>query len=162
MRWLDGLWSAAREVVYVSPQVSGSLEAYIPARKVPDWFDYKQVGSAVLFCMPSISTGQYRAVIVFVIYSVDEEYDDHQESTRASLTLYFKNKTKGSGTFDRTNSNFFDGDICQDHAWVSYITPDIFLRDMNADEGDEIEVSIEPRGGILVKACGIHLPIHRQ
>ncbi|OMP01233.1 hypothetical protein CCACVL1_03135 [Corchorus capsularis] len=139
------------------------FEGCFPARKVPDWLDYNQVGSAVLFCMPSTPTGQFRAMIVCVImHPVNEEHCEDQERTFVSLILSIKNKTKGTETFDRSYQYwpFFEGKICHDHAWVTYLTPDIFITDMNADEGDEIEVSIKPGGGILVKECGIHLPIH--
>ncbi|XVF65340.1 hypothetical protein PTKIN_Ptkin09bG0240200 [Pterospermum kingtungense] len=129
------------------------LEAYFPAREVPDWFEYKGVGSSVLFFMPSA----HRAMVLCAICSVNEECND-ESSSSASLTIYFKNKTKGCETFDRSHSSF-DGKICKDHAWVSYFACTIFTWDINAEEGDEIEVSIEPRGGILVKKCGIHLPI---
>ncbi|OMO54646.1 hypothetical protein COLO4_36369 [Corchorus olitorius] len=129
------------------------LEGCFPARKVPDWFDYTQLGSAVLFCMPSIPTGQFRAMIVCVIM-----HPVNEESTPAYLILSFKNKTKGSETFDRSSYPLFDGKLRQDHAWVGYIIPDGW--EIVADEGDEIEVSVKPRGGILVKECGIHLPIH--
>ncbi|XP_022722640.1 TMV resistance protein N-like [Durio zibethinus] len=141
------------------------LEAYLPARELPNWFDYKEIGSSILFCMPSIPIGLGRAMIVCAIYSVNEECND-ESTSEASLTIYFKNKTKGCETFDRSD-NSFDGNICQDHAWVSYMAPSFvtdgennFTDGVNAEEGDEIEVSIEPRGGILVKKCGIHLPIH--
>ncbi|XVF65339.1 hypothetical protein PTKIN_Ptkin09bG0240100 [Pterospermum kingtungense] len=128
------------------------LEAYFPARKVPDWFEYKQVGSSVLFFMPS----DRRAMVLCAIYSVNEECNDESTSA-ASLTIYFKNKTKGCETFDWSRWSF-DGETCKDHAWVTYYESTVFLGDINAEEGDEIEVSIEPRGGILVKKCGIHLP----
>ncbi|XWS13344.1 hypothetical protein CRYUN_Cryun36dG0029700 [Craigia yunnanensis] len=134
------------------------VEAYFPAREVPDWFEYKEVGSSVLFCIPSNPIGQRRAMIVCAMYSVNSECNDDSTSA-ACLTISFKNKTKGCETFDRSNYSF-DGKISKDHAWVSYMTPYTFVRDLNAEEGDEIEVPIEPRGGILVKKCGIHLPIN--
>ena len=127
-------------------------EAYFPAREVPDWFEYKEVGSSVLFCMPSIPIGQSRAMIVCAIYSVNAE------CIAAGLTIYFKNKTKGCETFDRSHYSF-DWKICKDHAWVSYMTPSTFIKDLKAEEGDEIEVSIKPQGLIRVMKCGIHLPI---
>ncbi|OMO88500.1 Disease resistance protein [Corchorus olitorius] len=141
------------------------LEACFPARKVPDWFDYNQVGSTVLFCMPSTPIGQFRAMIICVImHPVNEEYCEDQERTLPFLILSLKNKTKGSETFDKSRKkSSFDADwkICKDHAWVAYLNPHIFYY-MITDEGDEIEVSIEPQGGILVKECGIHLPIHEN
>ena len=133
------------------------LEAYFPAREVPDWFEYKEVGSSVLFCMPSIPIGQRRAMIVCAMYSVNAECNDKSTSA-ACLTISFKNKTKGCEAFHRSHYSF-DGKICKDHAWVSYKTRSIFIEDLNAEEGDEIEVSVETRGGILVKKCGIHLPV---
>ncbi|XP_022722530.1 TMV resistance protein N-like [Durio zibethinus] len=142
------------------------LEANFPAREVPDWFDYKEIGSSILFCMPSIPIGLDRGMIVCAIYSVNEECNDESTSA-ASLTIYFKNKTKGCETFD-VSCGSVDGNICQDHAWVSYMAPSFrddvksFIDDVNAEEGDEIEVSIEPHGGILVKKCGIHLRINGQ
>ena len=136
------------------------MEAYFPAREVADWFEYKEVGSSVLFCMPSIPIGQRRAMIVCAMCSVNAECNDKSTlALAAGLTISFKNKTKGCEAFHRSHYSF-DGKICKDHAWVSYMTPCILIKDLNAEEGDEIEVSIEPRGGILVKRCGIHLPIN--
>ncbi|XVF65337.1 hypothetical protein PTKIN_Ptkin09bG0239900 [Pterospermum kingtungense] len=134
------------------------FEAYFPAREVPDWFEYKQVGSSVWFCMPSTPVGKIRAMILCAICSANEECKDESTCYAASLTIHFKNKTKGCETVDRAGHRFFDEKICKDHAWVSYITPHIFIWFIS-DEGHEIEVSFEPPGGILVKECGICLPI---
>ena len=129
------------------------VETCIPGREIPHWFEYKAVGSLVLFCMPS----QIRDMIVCAIYSVNAECND-KSTIAAGLTIYFKNKTKGCETFDRSHHSF-DGKISKDHAWMSYMTPCIFIEDLKAEEGDEIEVSIKPQGLIRVMKCGIHLPI---
>ncbi|XP_022722183.1 disease resistance-like protein CSA1 [Durio zibethinus] len=92
------------------------LEGYFPVREVPDWFDYKEIGSSIPFCMPSIPIGSDRGMIVCAIYSVNEECND-ESTSEVSLTIYFKNKTKGCETFVRSHSSL-DGNICQDHAWV--------------------------------------------
>ncbi|XVF65336.1 hypothetical protein PTKIN_Ptkin09bG0239800 [Pterospermum kingtungense] len=141
------------------------FEAYFPAREVPDWFEYKQVGSSVWFCMPPTPVGKTRALILCAICSANEEYKDESDSYAASLlTTHFKNKTKGCAceTVDRSRRYIFDEKIRKDHAWVSYMTPHIFVWDLSAEEGDEIEVSFEPPGGILVKECGIYLPIRER
>ena len=132
------------------------FEACFPWRDVLYWFDYKEMGPSILFRMPSTSIGQNRAMIVCVIYCVNE---GHNRSICDSLTTSFRNKTKGYVTFDRLDDNrIFDKNICQDHIWLSYMSCLIF-EEMTVDEGDEIEVSIEAQGRILVKKCGIHLPI---
>ncbi|XP_022734185.1 TMV resistance protein N-like [Durio zibethinus] len=101
------------------------LEACFPGREVPDWFDYKEMGSSILFRVPLFSTGETRAMI-------DDTWKNYM-----------------------TNQ-----DIRQDHTWISYMTTDEFVS-LKVDEGDEIEVSVEAHGKILVKKCGIHLPIHQ-
>ncbi|XP_022734198.1 TMV resistance protein N-like [Durio zibethinus] len=40
------------------------LEACILATEVPGWFDYREMGSSVLFRVPTFSTGKIRAMIV--------------------------------------------------------------------------------------------------
>ncbi|XP_022735042.1 TMV resistance protein N-like isoform X2 [Durio zibethinus] len=131
------------------------LEACIPAREVPGWFDYTEMGSSVLFRVPSLSSGETRAMIVCVVYSTKDEHDD---STYNSLTIHFKNNTKGYETLDKSSLDL-DTNICQDHTWICYLTTKEYVG-LKVDEGDEFEVSVEGHGGILVKKCGIHLPIH--
>ncbi|XP_022734183.1 TMV resistance protein N-like [Durio zibethinus] len=133
------------------------LEACIPSRKVPDWFDYKKIGSSILFHGPLLSTGETRAMIVCVVYSIK---DEHNGSIDESLTIHFKNKSKGYETFDKPFSYTFDTEIRHDHTWICYLTTEEYVS-LKVDEGDEFEVSVEAHGGILVKECGIHLPIHQ-
>ncbi|XWS22331.1 hypothetical protein CRYUN_Cryun29cG0024700 [Craigia yunnanensis] len=124
-------------------------------KEVPNWFDYKEMGASVLFRVPSLSTGETRAMIVWVVYSIK---DEHNGSPYDSITIHFKNKTKGNENFDKPDPDIFDTNIRQDHTWISYMIPDEFVS-LKVDEGDEIEVSVEAHAStILVKKCGIHLP----
>ncbi|XVF65334.1 hypothetical protein PTKIN_Ptkin09bG0239600 [Pterospermum kingtungense] len=111
------------------------FEAYFPAREVPDWFEYKEVGSSVSFFMPSI-----------LLYL---QYISRIKQRDVRLLI-------GQTTL------YLDGNFCKDHAWVSYMTPHILIKDIRAEEGDEIEVSFERLGGILVNKCGIYLPIRER
>ncbi|XVF84564.1 hypothetical protein PTKIN_Ptkin17bG0047100 [Pterospermum kingtungense] len=143
---------------------SKHFEACIPGREVPDWCDHKETGSTVVFRVPSLSTGETRAIIVCAVYSIKGKHDGNTyDDNDDSLTIHFKNKTKGYHTFDRPSSRIFDfTNIRQDHTWISYLEPHEY-ENLNADEGDEIEVSFEDHTGIiLVKNCGIHLPIHQK
>ncbi|XP_021290085.1 TMV resistance protein N-like [Herrania umbratica] len=135
------------------------LEACFPAREVPDWCDYKATGSSsVLICMPLLASDERRCMVLWVVRGINEEYYYNGSSTRARLNILFRNKTKGCETFDRSFS--FDAEMYDDHAWVTYLRYSIF-EDINAGEGDEIEVSVEAQGRGLVKKWGIHLPIDR-
>ncbi|XP_022734181.1 TMV resistance protein N-like [Durio zibethinus] len=130
------------------------LEACIPAREVPGWFNYKEMGSSVLFRVPTLSTGETRAMIVCVVYSIK---DEHNGSIDEYLTIHFKNKTKVYETFDGSFDDICDSKIGQDHTWLCYITARGFVS-LKWDEGDEVEVLVEAHCGILVKQCGVHLP----
>ncbi|XWS13342.1 hypothetical protein CRYUN_Cryun36dG0029500 [Craigia yunnanensis] len=177
----DIFFNNGRKVIYIEASVMGSFllrmyfwsvpdlnqpkmskwkyaESYFPAREVPDSFEYEEVGSSVLFCMPSNPIGQMLYIKVCVMYSVNAESND-ESTSEAGLTLYFKNKTKGCETIDRSHHSFY-GKICKDHVWTSQMEPSIFIEDLNAEGGDEIEISIEPQDGILVKRCGINLVCH--
>ena len=114
------------------------------------------MGASVLFRVPSLSTGETRAMIVLVVYSIK---DEHIGSTYNSITIHFKNKTKGYETLDKADPSILNTNIGQDHSWISYMTPHEFLS-LKVDEGDEIEVSVAAHAGrVLVKKCGIHLPV---
>ncbi|XVF29003.1 hypothetical protein REPUB_Repub15cG0082400 [Reevesia pubescens] len=136
------------------------LEACIPSREVPDWFYYKETGSSVLFPGPSLSlsTGITRAMIICVVYSVKKEYN-RSTYEYDSLTIHFRNKSKGYETLDKPIPKFLDTNICQDHTWISYMTCRI-VEGIKMEEGDEIEVAVEAHGRVVVKKIGIHLPIH--
>ncbi|XWS35192.1 hypothetical protein CRYUN_Cryun21dG0105000 [Craigia yunnanensis] len=131
--------------------------ACLPCTDMPKRFDYIEMGSTVLFRMPSFSIGESRAMIVCVEYRVREE---HNRSTYDSLTICFRNKTKGGyETFDRLDYHrILDTNIRQHHIWVSYVTC-LSFEEMKVEEGDEIEVSTKAQGRIVVKKSAIHLSI---
>ncbi|OMO92484.1 Disease resistance protein [Corchorus capsularis] len=136
------------------------LEACFPAREVPDWFEYTGTGSSLLFYMPSYSVPigeRGRGMILCVIFGAVNGECNNSTYASSSLTVLFKNKTKGCETSDRSIYSSMDGNMCQDHAWVSYMLHFIF-DDIAADQGDEMEVSVEAHGRIIVKKWGIHLP----
>ena len=116
------------------------------------------MGSTVLFRMPSFSTGESLAMIVCVEDRVNEE---HNRSTYDSLTICFRNKTKGGyETFDRLYYHrIHDTNIRQNHIWLSYVTS-LSFEEMKVEEGDEIEVSTKAQGRIVVKKSAIHLLIN--
>ncbi|XVE84675.1 hypothetical protein DITRI_Ditri17bG0032300 [Diplodiscus trichospermus] len=133
------------------------FEACSPCRDVPNWFDYKEMGTSLLFHMPSSSIGESRAMIVCNVYCVNEK---HNGSNYDSLTICYRNKSKGYETFDiHADHRVFNKNVGQDHIWITYLARLIF-EEMKADVGDEIEVSTEVQGRILVKKCGIHLPVY--
>ena len=116
------------------------------------------MGSTVLFRMPPFSIGESRAMIVSIEYQVLEE---HNRSTYDSLTICFRNKTKGGyETFDRLDYHrILDTNRRQHHIWVSYVTC-LSFEEMKVEEGDEIEVSTKAQGRIVVKKSAIHLSIN--
>ncbi|XVE84673.1 hypothetical protein DITRI_Ditri17bG0032100 [Diplodiscus trichospermus] len=65
------------------------FEGCSPCRDVPDWFDYKEMGTSLLFHMPSTSIGESRAMMVCLVYCVNEEHN----STCDSLTICYRNKS---------------------------------------------------------------------
>ncbi|OMO96612.1 hypothetical protein CCACVL1_04874 [Corchorus capsularis] len=139
----------------VSSPKSKYLEAYFPATEVPDWFEYKEMGSSrLMFCMPLVPNGGRLDMILWVVHGVNEDYDGRSAT---SLTTFFKNKTKLCRTVDWSFVNTDDKGICQDHAWVSYYMGNHIFGDLEADQGDEIEVSVYGQGRNLVKKYGIYL-----
>ncbi|XVE84670.1 hypothetical protein DITRI_Ditri17bG0031800 [Diplodiscus trichospermus] len=135
------------------------FEVCFPGSDMPNWLDYKEMGTSVLFHMPSTSIGEIGAMILCLVYCVNEE---HNRSTCTdSLTICYRNKSKGYETLDRhVDQRIFDKDVGLDHIWLACLSCLIF-EEMKADQGDEIEISVEVEGRILVKKCGIHLAVDR-
>ncbi|XVE84678.1 hypothetical protein DITRI_Ditri17bG0032600 [Diplodiscus trichospermus] len=133
-----------------------SISSITITNDVPNWFDNKETGTSLLFHMPSTSINERRAMIVCIVYCVNEERNG---SNYDSLTICYRNKSKGYETFGRHDDHrMSDMIVGRDHIWVTYQESFIF-EEIKADAGDEIEVSTEVHGRILVKKCGIHLPV---
>ncbi|OMO57098.1 Chaperonin Cpn60/TCP-1 [Corchorus capsularis] len=133
------------------------LMAIFPAREVPDWFEYKEMGSSISFPMPPLVNGErsgmYMDMILWVVYGVNEDYDGEAYTY---LTVSFKNETKRCWTIDWSGVDALDGIMCEDHAWVNYYLGDHIFQDLEAEEGDEIVISVVEHGRLVVKKCDIY------
>ncbi|XVF29010.1 hypothetical protein REPUB_Repub15cG0083200 [Reevesia pubescens] len=156
------------------PEHLGMLEALntlladgCPITQLPNSFGLLRnlERSSVLFRVPSLSlsTGEVRAMIVCVVYSVKKEYNGN---TNDCLTFHYRNKSKGYETLGGSSFNPFDTNTCQDQTYLCHLGAD-FFEGMKAKEGDEIEVAAEAwdRNGVIrrtrnivIKECGIRLP----
>ncbi|XVE84671.1 hypothetical protein DITRI_Ditri17bG0031900 [Diplodiscus trichospermus] len=132
------------------------FEACCPCGDVPNWFDYKETGTSLLFHVPSTSINGSQAMIVCVVYCVNEE---HNGRNYDSLTICYINISKGYETLDtHDGQRIFDKNVGQDHKLDSCLSC-LFLEEMKAVQGDEIGISTEVEGRIIVKKCCIHLPV---